>query len=78
MVAVVALAKQEALPVDEIGATFVVPAPRGCDLACPFCFIRMRGEAGQAERQLSERNYHRISRPVEQAVSYWPGQLAGL
>lgn len=25
--------------------TFVVPAPNGCDLACPFCFIRQRQEA---------------------------------
>ena len=24
--------------------TFVVPAPGGCDLACPFCYIKQRGE----------------------------------
>ena len=24
--------------------TFVVPAPRGCNLGCPFCFIRQRRE----------------------------------
>ena len=57
MVAVLALPKAEALPKDEIGATFVVPAPHGCDLDCPFCFIRMRREADPAEWQLTERDY---------------------
>lgn len=52
-----ALPKAEDLPAHEIGATFVVPAPNGCNLDCPFCFIRMRREANPAEVQLDERDY---------------------
>ena len=57
MVVVLAQPKPESLPPEEIGATFVVPAPGGCDLDCPFCFIRMRREAGPAERHLLVRDY---------------------
>ena len=57
MPVILAQSKPESLPPEEIGATFVVPAPGGCDLDCPFCFIRMRREAGPAERQLLERDY---------------------
>ena len=37
-----------ALPADTESAssvlTLVVPAPRGCDLSCPFCYIKQRKE----------------------------------
>ena len=36
--------------------TLVVPAPNGCDLACPFCYIKQRNEGGES-RQLSSADY---------------------
>lgn len=35
-----------ALPVKQIGTivSVAVPAPRGCDLACPYCYIKQREE----------------------------------
>ncbi|MDH3661493.1 MAG: radical SAM protein [Alphaproteobacteria bacterium] len=37
-------------------ATFITPAPRGCNLSCPFCFIRQRGE-DQATTDLKPKDY---------------------
>ncbi len=39
--------------------TLVVPAPNGCDLACPFCYIKQRNEDGES-RQLSSADYVRF------------------
>jgi len=48
----VALPKNMELELDEIAVTVVVPAPNGCNLNCPFCFIRARKEANPAESPL--------------------------
>jgi len=40
-----ALPKFKELKEGDIAATFVVPAPGGCNLNCPFCAIRLRREA---------------------------------
>lgn len=37
-------------------ATFIVPAPNGCNLDCPFCFIRQRNEHAES-RDLSPGDY---------------------
>lgn len=34
--------------------TFVVPAPRGCNLSCPFCFIRQRQEITEDYLQIDD------------------------
>lgn len=57
MAAWLALPKSRNLAADEVAATFVVPAPRGCNLNCAFCFIRMRREAPPEVPQLAERHY---------------------
>jgi hypothetical protein len=62
---------QTALPArgwHEAGAilTFIVPAPNGCDLACPFCYIRQRGE-DLAEAALTPADYARFIREVAAA-----------
>ena len=57
MAIMLALPKATDLPEQEIGATFVVPAPRGCNLNCPFCFVRMRREARPGEQALGVRDY---------------------
>ncbi len=40
-----ALPKFKELKDGDIAATFIVPAPEGCNLNCPFCAIRLRREA---------------------------------
>jgi len=45
MAIAVALPKFKELKDGDIAATFVVPAPGGCNLNCPFCVIRLRREA---------------------------------
>lgn len=49
--------------------TLVVPAPNGCDLACPFCYIKQRNEDGRS-LQLRVEDYVRFVELVawEQAV----------
>jgi MoaA/NifB/PqqE/SkfB family radical SAM enzyme len=39
--------------------TFVVPAPDGCNLACPFCYIRQRRES-QVSPDLAPEDYSRF------------------
>ncbi len=53
-----------ALPVEkfipktgELNLTFVLPAQNGCDLKCPGCFIRARGEHDLARLELSVSDY---------------------
>ena len=43
--------------------TFIVPAPGGCDLACPFCYVRQRRE-DQASSDLSPADYGRFVKEV--------------
>ncbi len=45
----------------EIIISLVVPAPTGCDLACPFCYIKQRDEQATAT-SLSENDYARFVR----------------
>lgn len=52
-----ALSKFRELQSGEIAATFVVPAPLGCNLNCSFCFIRQRHEAGSPAAALSVEDY---------------------
>lgn len=48
--------------------TLITPAPNGCNLSCPFCFIRQRGE-DQAESALKPRDYVHF---IEQAAAGGP------
>ena len=48
--------------------TLITPAPHGCNLSCPFCFIRQRGE-DQAESLLKPKDYVHF---VEQAAAGGP------
>jgi MoaA/NifB/PqqE/SkfB family radical SAM enzyme len=57
MPVVVALPKNMELELDEIAVTVVVPAPNGCNLNCPFCFIRARKEANPAESPLGMNDF---------------------
>ena len=54
------MTSEVALPnaIAEIGTivTLIIPAPNGCNLSCPFCFIRQRGE-DQAEPVLKPKDY---------------------
>ena len=43
--------------------TFVVPAPDGCNLACPFCYVKQRGE-DQVDAMLQPSDYSRFIREV--------------
>lgn len=52
-----ALPKFKTLQKGEMAATFVVPAPRGCNLTCPFCIIRARREAKPLEHALTAEDY---------------------
>lgn len=62
------MATDAALPkvINHPGAviTLITPAPNGCNLRCPFCFIRQRGE-DQAEPVLTPKNYVQF---IEQAA----------
>jgi len=60
MPAVVALPKNVALAPDEVAVTVVVPAPRGCNLNCPFCFIRARKETVVPRAALQAEDYVRF------------------
>jgi sulfatase maturation enzyme AslB (radical SAM superfamily) len=60
MPAVVALPKNVSLAADEVAVTVVVPAPKGCNLNCPFCFIRARKEADPASIVLGADDYVRF------------------
>jgi len=44
--------------------TFVVPAPTGCDLSCPFCYIGQRGEQ-TASTHISEEDYALFVREID-------------
>ena len=48
--------------------TLIVPAPNGCNLSCPFCFIRQRGE-DEAELTLKPKDYVHF---IEQAAASGP------
>ena len=48
--------------------TFIVPAPNGCNLACPFCYIRQRRE-DEAVRNLTPDDYGRFIREVAERQS---------
>lgn len=57
MAAIVALPKNVILAPDEVAVTVVVPALKGCNLNCAFCFIRARREADPAKIVLQEADY---------------------
>ncbi|MEM9627059.1 MAG: radical SAM protein [Pseudomonadota bacterium] len=48
--------------------TLITPAPNGCNLRCPFCFIRQRGE-DQAQSALKPKDYAHF---VERAAAGGP------
>ncbi|MGI9503923.1 MAG: radical SAM protein, partial [Geminicoccaceae bacterium] len=43
--------------------TFIIPASNGCDLDCPFCFIRQRGEVS-LDIELAPADHARFIREV--------------
>jgi len=63
---------EAALPqaITEVGTvvTLITPAPNGCNLSCPFCFIRQRGE-DRAQSVLKPKDYVDF---IEQAVAAAP------
>ena len=63
------MAVEAALPkgIAQPGAivTLITPAPNGCNLRCPFCFIRQRGE-DRAESVLKPKDYVHF---IEQAAA---------
>lgn len=50
-----ALPKFKELRDGDVAATFIVPAPQGCNLNCPFCVIRLRKET--TEQNLLAQDY---------------------
>lgn len=46
--------------------TLIVPAPNGCDLSCPFCFIKQREEDGKS-LQLTPKDYVRFIDQIAEA-----------
>lgn len=48
--------------------TFIVPAPHGCNLACPFCYIKQRRE-DQAATHLTPEDYSRF---IKESVERHP------
>lgn len=52
-----ALPKGIELEKQEVAATFVVPAPNGCNLNCPFCVVRARHESPVGEHFLTAEDY---------------------
>lgn len=52
-----ALPKGIDLKEQEAAATFVVPAPNGCNLNCPFCIVRARHESPAGELFLTAEDY---------------------
>lgn len=57
MPAVVALPMAKKLQLEGLIATFVVPAPNGCNLNCPFCLVRARREAPVGSDALAVHDY---------------------
>lgn len=57
MPAVAALPMAKKLRLEGLIATFVVPAPKGCNLNCSFCIVRARREAPAGEGVLSVDDY---------------------
>ncbi len=53
----VALPHNMSLSPDEVAVTVVVPAPNGCNLNCPFCFIKARKEALPSQSVLQAADY---------------------
>ena len=60
MPAVAALPMARKLRLEGILATFVVPAPKGCNLNCSFCIVRARREAPAGIGALSVGDYVRF------------------
>lgn len=56
MTLIAALPKGIDLPEGLLAATFVVPTQTGCNLNCPFCVVRARGEA-VSDAGLAPRDY---------------------
>lgn len=52
-----ALPKGVELRSEEVAATFVVPAPNGCNLNCAFCVVRARREAKAGDAHLAVEDY---------------------
>lgn len=63
-----ALPKGVELQDHEAAATFVVPAPKGCNLSCPFCIIRARREAPVGEDVLTGGDYVRFIQNLSDKV----------
>lgn len=57
MPAVAALPMAKKLRLEGLLATFVVPAPKGCNLNCSFCIVRARREAPSGANVLSVGDY---------------------
>lgn len=60
MPAIAALPMAKKLRLEGLIATFVVPAPKGCDLNCSFCIVRARQEAPAGTGVLSVDDYVRF------------------
>ena len=67
-------------PEDESGATgqfltFIVPAPNGCNLKCPFCLVRQRGEI--TETCLEPNDFVRFIREAAEAAPIFALAIQG-
>jgi len=60
-----ALPKGVELRPEEVAATFVVPAPSGCNLNCSFCVVRARREARPGDVILGEDDYLAFLRALD-------------
>ena len=60
MPAIAALPMAKKLRLEGLIATFVVPAPKGCNLNCSFCIVRARHEAPEGASALSVGDYVRF------------------
>ena len=60
-----ALPKGVELRPDEVAATFVVPAPTGCNLNCSFCVVRARREAKPGDIVLDKEDYLAFLRALD-------------
>lgn len=68
MVVGLALPKHIYLKPEEVAVTFVVPAPKGCNMSCSFCAIRARGEGKPEEIAIRAGDYIRF---LQAAARQW-------
>lgn len=74
---IIALPKFKELAEHEWGVTFVVPAPNGCNLNCPFCVVRARREASPDTCYLNTIHYTAFLREASRRLYVGVASIQG-